>query len=153
MIERRNTKPLTETQEHKTQPLESQYTGHNHRRHCSRIDVEVNIHSSRQWFAGAVGQSFTRALAKDSELKEAYSILVGHEAKQNFRLNWAKLELREAEKKAIKTKSHTKEQKVVGTYMPFRRLWDHEGQDRAGFKALCHKRFNQNRSCCPQSQS
>jgi len=86
-------------------------------------------------FTGFVGQAFARTLKKDGHLKSEYQKLTGHQAKADFRLKWASLELQAAEKTAAKSKTHSQEEACIGTYRSFRRIWESEGQDSEGFQA------------------
>ena len=86
-------------------------------------------------FAGQVGQEFKRHLGADPLAKGEYDKLVGHKSKQAFRNKWAESRLEEAKREATKTESHSLEESVQGVYLPFRRLWDMEGADMAGFQA------------------
>ena len=90
---------------------------------------------------GAVGLAFNRDVAKDPEGKAEYAKLTGHAEKANFRAKWAKLKLEEAEAKLDtmqmdKCESHTQETVAVGTYMPFKKIWDQEGTDHDGYVAF-----------------
>jgi hypothetical protein len=86
-------------------------------------------------FPGAVGQSFLRSLKKDPVLAGEYKTLVGRQAKDKFRLEWVALKVEAAKKERVKEKKHAKTQACKGTYLPFRRVWDKEGQDLAGYQA------------------
>lgn len=86
-------------------------------------------------FTGMAGQVFHRALKKDKEMQAEYQKLTGNQAKEEFRLKWAELEVRAAERSAVKQKTHSQEETCIGTYRPFRRIWEAEGQDSEGFQA------------------
>ena len=83
---------------------------------------------------GAVGKQFRRALANDKDMNSAYKLLVGHEAKAKFRSDWAQVRL-DAERKAMKVQEQSKEESLDGRYVPFKVLWDSEGNDLSGYKA------------------
>ena len=90
---------------------------------------------------GAAGLAFNRDMAKDPESKAEYTKLTGHAEKADFRAKWAKLKLVEAEEKLEamqmdKCESHTQETVAVGTYLPFKKIWDQEGADHDGYVAF-----------------
>jgi hypothetical protein len=90
---------------------------------------------------GAAGAAFKRDMAKDQEKCAEYRGLVGHAQKANFRAKWAKVKLEEAtlqleQLQMNKCESHTQETVAVGTYLPFKRIWDAEGADQEGYAAL-----------------
>lgn len=60
-------------------------------------------------------------------MAEEYKNMKGHGKKEQFRLKWCAMKVKDAEKKAIKEKKHS--------YVPFKRLWDREGDDLAGYRA------------------
>ena len=74
-------------------------------------------------------------MKKDPQMAEEYKKLPGLAKKEEFRLQWATMKVKEAEKKAIKEKKSSKEETTTGTYVPFKRLWDREGDDLAGYRA------------------
>lgn len=88
---------------------------------------------------GTVGTTFQRDLGKDKELSAKYRGLQGHAQKAEFRLKWAKNKLVEAEMKLeemTKTETHSHQEVTTGTYLPFRRVWEMEGQDNEGYLAF-----------------
>ena len=74
---------------------------------------------------GTLGSHFTRDLKGDPNLAEGYKGAIGREAKAAFREEWCKKKLAIAEKKVAlqKEQCHELSDKIVGTYMPFRKLW------------------------------
>lgn len=100
------------------------------------LTLELTLEANQSIsFTGLAGQSFGRVLKKDKEMQAEYKKLTGHQAKEEFRLKWAELEVRAAERAAVKTKTHSQEETCIGTYRPFRRIWEAEGQDSEGFQA------------------
>ena len=100
------------------------------------LTLELTLEANQSIsFTGLAGQSFGRVLKRDKELQAEYKKLTGHQAKEEFRLKWAELEVRAAERKSVKTKTHSQEETCIGTYRPFRRIWEAEGQDSEGFQA------------------
>ena len=87
---------------------------------------------------GTLGSHFTRDLKGDPNLAEAYKGTIGREAKAAFREEWCKKKLAIAEKKVAmqKEQCHELSDKIVGTYMPFRTLWEAEGLDQDGWMAI-----------------
>jgi hypothetical protein len=90
---------------------------------------------------GAAGVAFKRDLAKDPDQNAEYRGLSGHAEKAEFRAKWAKVKLEEAELQlqklqTTKCESHTQETVAVGTYLPFKKIWDMEGSDQEGYAAL-----------------
>ena len=86
-------------------------------------------------YPGTCGKIFNRELKNDPSMQNAYSQLVGQQKKQEFRAQWAQQKLEEAQRTCEKIQSHIQEESVVGTYLPFRRIWDMEGGDQAGLEA------------------
>jgi hypothetical protein len=84
---------------------------------------------------GAVGCKFARALKRDTELQESYKEASGREAKASFRTKWATQQLAAAERHAVKRQQHSTQEKLQGTYVPFKKLWEHEGDDASGYAA------------------
>ena len=68
-------------------------------------------------------------------MTEEYKNMKGHGKKEQFRLKWCAMKVKDAEKKAIKEKKHSKVEACTGTYVPFKRLWDREGDNLAGYRA------------------
>ena len=100
------------------------------------LTLELTLEANQSIsFTGLAGQSFSRVLKKDKEMQAEYKKLTGHQAKEEFRLKWAELEVRAAERASVKTKTHSQEETCIGTYRPFRRIWEAEGQDSEGFQA------------------
>ena len=89
---------------------------------------------------GPGAQAFRRELENDQELRDEYQGLRGHQSKASFRSKWAraKLEQAELELKQLQTKSesHSHETATQGTFLPFKKIWDQEGQDEEGFVAF-----------------
>ena len=87
---------------------------------------------------GPIGQAFRRDLEKDQELKDKYQGLVGHQEKAAFRKKWASMKIEKLEKMQLQTESeiHSRETATLGTYLPFKKIWDQEGQDEEGFVAF-----------------
>ena len=87
---------------------------------------------------GTLGSHFTRDLKGDPNLAEGYKGAIGREAKAAFREEWCKKKLAIAEKKVAmqKEQCHELSDKIVGTYMPFRKLWEAEGLDQDGWMAI-----------------
>ena len=73
-----------------------------------------------------MGGRLRRELSKDKAKLEEFKGLVGHEAKAQFRMDWASEKLKGAQKKLglLKQQSLTTSDEVHGTYLPFRRIWD-----------------------------
>lgn len=84
---------------------------------------------------GNVGQCFQRDLKKDPSLKDTYNGLVGHKAKSEFRAKWASMKMESAMSLKEKLETTRHKEKVEGTYMSFKRIWDQEGADADGFQA------------------
>ena len=100
------------------------------------LTLELTLEANQSIsFTGMAGQSFRRGLQKDKEMQAEYKKLTGHQAKEEFRLKWAELEVQAAERASVKTKTHSQEETCIGTYRPFRRIWEAEGQDSEGFQA------------------
>lgn len=86
---------------------------------------------------GGVAQVVMRDIAKDPSLKDEYKKLHGHAAKNAFRKKFLETKLAAAKEKLhVKREKHTVVDSSVGTYMSFYRIWEHEGKDPAGFKAI-----------------
>ena len=87
---------------------------------------------------GPIGKAFRRDLEKDQELKDKYQGLVGHQEKATFRKKWASMKIEQLELQQLQTKSetHSRETATLGTYLPFKKIWDQEGQDEEGFVAF-----------------
>ena len=87
---------------------------------------------------GTLGSQFTRDLKNDSALAGAYKGTIGREAKQKFREDWCKTKLAITEKKIQmrKEQNHELKDTIVGTYLPFRKLWEAEGLDQEGWMAI-----------------
>jgi hypothetical protein len=62
--------------------------------------------------------------------------LQGHAAKAEFRRKWCEAKLEEAKKAQIQEKRHTITESTNGSYLSFRKIWEAEGLDEDGFKAL-----------------
>ena len=50
-------------------------------------------------------------------------------------MQWCKDKLKEAQKRMEKITSYTIAEELNGSYMSFRKVWDHEGLDEAGYEA------------------
>ena len=74
-------------------------------------------------------------MAKDSDKAKEYRGLVGRQAKAQFRAKWVAQKLEAAERKMNKVQKHVITDQTDGTYLPFKKLWEAEGSDNAGFKA------------------
>jgi hypothetical protein len=87
--------------------------------------------------SGTLGSIFTRDLKGDKELAEAYKGAIGREAKAAFREDWRRKKVALAEKKVQmhKEQRHELSDQIVGTYKPFRKLWEAEGLDKEGWMA------------------
>ena len=85
---------------------------------------------------GAVGQCFARDLKKDKELCHDYKGLVGRAAKAAFRQRWAQSRMEAASRACTKEEKHTFAEEAAGQYLPFKRIWELEGADKAGFQAI-----------------
>ena len=85
---------------------------------------------------GSLGQQFTRELKKSQEDLEEYKSLVGQEAKKRFRARWLDKKLGEAKSRAVKAVKQSQSEEKVGNYVSFKRVWDLEGSDIAGYKAF-----------------
>lgn len=79
----------------------------------------------------AVGQAFSRAAGKDPAYKE----LKGWQAKRDFRMKWAQARfesmMQSKMRQTVVRDKHIKK----GEYIPFRKVWEKEGLDEAGFEA------------------
>ena len=84
---------------------------------------------------GKVGQTWARDIKSNKQLQDDYKHLLGRDAKKAFRMKWRQLKLEAAEKRAIKETKELHEDRTVGTYLPFKKVWDAEGSDDAGFQA------------------
>jgi hypothetical protein len=89
---------------------------------------------------GTVGYKFTRALKRDPELEASYKEAKGIAAKAAFRTKWASLQLAAAEKVAKKRQTHALQERLEGRYIPFKKLWEAEGEDASGF-AVAHVQY------------
>jgi hypothetical protein len=80
-----------------------------------------------------------------------YKGLVGRAAKEAFRAKWSETKVENAEVKlaTLKAECHQLEDSTTGTYLPFKRLWESEGSDDAGFQAFWLKQMGacQDSSC------
>ena len=87
---------------------------------------------------GTLGSQFTRDLKGDPALAEAYRGTIGREAKSAFREEWCKKKVAMTEKKVKmqKEQRHELSDTIVGTYLPFRKLWEAEGLDQEGWMAI-----------------
>ena len=84
----------------------------------------------------SVGQSFQREMAKSTEEAQEYRGLLTHEAKKEWRQKWLKRKFDGAMKKYQKKTKMTILEQTEGVYLPFRRVWEMEGLDQDGLKAL-----------------
>jgi 3-oxoacyl-[acyl-carrier-protein] synthase III len=75
-------------------------------------------------------------MRKGSAEAEDYKKLIGHAAKAEFRRKWCEAKLQEAQKLQIQEKRHTITESTNGSYLSFRKIWEAEGLDEEGFKAL-----------------
>ena len=82
-----------------------------------------------------MGQVFTRELKKSPEDMEAYKELVGNSAKKAWRDKWLASKLENAKKMQMQTTKQTVAQHLTGHYKSFRKIWEEEGLDEAGYKA------------------
>ena len=60
----------------------------------------------------------------------------GWAEKRAFRLRWAAAKMEEAISKKVRRTIVKEAWKKRGRYMSFRKIWEEEGLDEAGFKAL-----------------
>ena len=75
-------------------------------------------------------------MGKDTSDAEEYRSLTTRPAKLEFRQRWVAQKLAEAERRQIKKTVQMESSETIGTYMSFRRIWDAEGSDRAGYQAI-----------------
>ena len=75
-------------------------------------------------------------MKKDTKEALEYRNLVGRKAKAEFRAKWAELKLEAAQKKAVKEQRHEMSEYAHAQHTPFKKLWDAEGSDQAGFRAI-----------------
>lgn len=85
---------------------------------------------------GAAAGRFKRAMKKDEDLAELYKKCSNNSAKAKFRLDWATSALAAGTKSAVKTQSHIQEESLEGKYLPFKKLWEAEGDDMQGWTAI-----------------
>lgn len=86
---------------------------------------------------GRVQQKAMREIAKDPGLQEEYKKLHGHAEKEEFRRKFLEAKLAAAKDKLqVKQQKHTIVDSSKGSYMSFYRIWEQEGKDEAGFKAI-----------------
>lgn len=85
---------------------------------------------------GAACARFKRVLKKDSEMADMYKQCKGNDAKAKFRLDWATSCLAAGSKSAVKTSSHVQVESLEGKYLPFKKLWEAEGDDMQGWTAI-----------------
>ena len=83
---------------------------------------------------GTVGQAFARAHPKGSEQRTAYDKLPNQAAKAQARLEWGERSFETALKKYSHVVRHTHSDTNVGEYVPFKILWDREGNDQSGYE-------------------
>ena len=92
-----------------------------------------------------MGQTFQREMAKQTEAASEYKLLVGQEAKKEWRNKWLVQKLNAAIKKSIKKAKFTVTDEKVGSYLPFRRVWEAEGLDADGYRALGRRKMSKER--------
>ena len=85
---------------------------------------------------GAAYARFKRALKKDEDMADLYKKCINNSAKAKFRLDWATSVLDAGTLSAVKTKSHIQEESLEGKYLPFKKLWEAEGDDMQGWTAI-----------------
>jgi len=87
--------------------------------------------------SGKAGQRFAKELAKNPDEAAAYKALAGRDAKRAFRIKWAAAKRAAAEEALTlhKTQSTTVSDELHGQYLPFKRIWEMEGNDQAGYQA------------------
>ena len=99
-------------------------------------------HQPNEWYEhvcgvpGAACARFKRALKKDEDIADLYKKCINNSAKAKFRLDWATSVLDAGTKSAVKTKSHIQEESLEGKYLPFKKLWEAEGDDMQGWTAI-----------------
>ena len=65
-----------------------------------------------------------------------YKQCTSNTARAKFRLDWATSALAAGTKRGVKIKSHIQEESLEGKYLPFKKLWEAEGEDMQGWKAI-----------------
>ena len=85
---------------------------------------------------GPLGQAFTRELKQNADDGDQYKALLSHSAKKEWRDKRLQQKLEKATKKYVKTTRESASSALVGTYVSFRKLWEAEGLDKEGYKAL-----------------
>jgi hypothetical protein len=83
---------------------------------------------------GTLGSVFNTDIRSDPALAAEYKGAVGREAKAAFREDWCKKKAAIAERKINlhKEQRHELTDQIVGTYKPFRKVWEAEGLDKDG---------------------
>jgi hypothetical protein len=84
---------------------------------------------------GALAMRFNRDVAMQSHLHTEYSELIGHKAKEEFRLRWAETQLTRLTTRKTRAESMTAESTADGVYLPMKMLIKEEGDDSDGREA------------------
>lgn len=81
-------------------------------------------------------QQFSREHRKGTKEGDMYRALHTWEEKKGVRCKWAKLKIEAARERHRHYVAEERLDMNTGTYMPFRKVWEHEGLDRAGYEVI-----------------
>ena len=85
--------------------------------------------------SGKLGAKFKRDMKQNSSEQKTYSELVGHKAKAKFRIAWAAMRMESITRTTRKEEEHKRVELLQGEYVPFKVLWDRQGNDLSGYRA------------------